>query len=44
MSKVMIVDGMASLRKMVTFTLESEGHEVIEAIASNGQKSPEVGI
>lgn len=31
MSKIMIVDDMASMRKMVTFTLESEGHEVIEA-------------
>lgn len=31
MSKVLIVDDMASMRKMVSFTLESVGHEVMQA-------------
>ncbi|MDX8396466.1 MAG: response regulator [Mariprofundaceae bacterium] len=31
MSKILIVDDMASMRKMVSFTLESVGHEVIQA-------------
>ncbi|MDX8397874.1 MAG: response regulator [Mariprofundaceae bacterium] len=31
MAKVMIVDDMASMRKMVAFTLESAGHEVTQA-------------
>ncbi len=31
MSKVLIVDDMASMRKMVSFTLESVGHEVTQA-------------
>ena len=31
MAKILIVDDMASMRKMVAFTLESSGHEVIQA-------------
>jgi len=31
MAKVLIVDDMASMRKMVSFTLESVGHEVLQA-------------
>jgi len=31
MAKILIVDDMASMRKMVAFTLESEGHEVLDA-------------
>ncbi len=31
MAKILIVDDMASMRKMVAFTLESAGHEVIQA-------------
>lgn len=31
MSKILIVDDMASMRKMVSFTLESVGHEVTQA-------------
>lgn len=35
MSKIMIVDDSKSMRQMVTFTLESAGHEVIEASDGN---------
>jgi len=31
MAKVLIVDDMASMRKMVSFTLESVGHDVVQA-------------
>lgn len=31
MAKILIVDDMASMRKMVAFTLENAGHEVIQA-------------
>ena len=31
MSKILIADDMASMRKMVSFTLESVGHEVAQA-------------
>ena len=31
MAKILIVDDMASMRKMVAFTLESSGHEVVQA-------------
>ena len=31
MAKILIVDDMASMRKMVAFTLESNGHEVVQA-------------
>jgi len=44
MSKVMIVNDMASMRKMVIFTLESEGREVIKAATGDGQKGFKVGI
>ncbi len=30
MAKILIVDDMASMRKMVSFTLESVGHEVVQ--------------
>jgi len=30
-AKILIVDDMASMRKMVAFTLENNGHEVIQA-------------
>ncbi|MDX8389272.1 MAG: response regulator [Mariprofundaceae bacterium] len=31
MAKILMVDDMASMRKMVSFTLESAGHEAIQA-------------
>jgi len=31
MAKILIVDDMASMRKMVAFTLENSGHEVVQA-------------
>ena len=31
MAKILIVDDMASMRKMVAFTLESAGHDVVQA-------------
>ena len=40
MSKILIVDDMASMRKMVSFTLESVGHEVTQA--SDGDEALEI--
>lgn len=41
MAKILIVDDMASMRKMVAFTLESAGHEVIQA--EDGDVALEIG-
>ncbi len=40
MSNVLIVDDMASMRKMVSFTLESAGHTVTQA--SDGDEALEI--
>ena len=41
MAKILIVDDMASMRKMVAFTLESTGHDVTSA--EDGDVALEIG-